>query len=293
MEENSIKPAQFNWYPGHMAKAKREILEVLPLVDIVLELRDARIPLASKNPMIDEMLKNKPRLILLNKSTLADSNRTKEWISSLTTQNVYALDIDSISGFNMKKIQPFIKEILKDKLEAYAKKGLVNKSLRALVLGIPNVGKSTFINTMARKKVAKTGDKPGVTKNQTWLKISDSLQFLDTPGILWPKFESQEVGLKLALCGSIKDEILDIEEVTNFGISYIKDNYSMYLKNRYNLNDLDITNLDSTQIIQEIAKKRGCLLKGNEFDYERVYTIFLNDVRSNRIGAMTFEKAEK
>lgn len=293
MEENSIKPAQFNWYPGHMAKAKREILEVLPLVDIVLELRDARIPLASKNPMIDEMLKNKPRLILLNKSTLADSNRTKEWISSLTTQNVYALDIDSISGFNMKKIQPFIKEILKDKLEAYAKKGLVNKSLRALVLGIPNVGKSTFINTMARKKVAKTGDKPGVTKNQTWLKISDSLQFLDTPGILWPKFESQEVGLKLALCGSIKDEILDIEEVTNFGISYIKDNYSMYLKKRYNLNDLDITNLDSTQIIQEIAKKRGCLLKGNEFDYERVYTIFLNDVRSNRIGAMTFEKAEK
>lgn len=293
MEENSIKPAQFNWYPGHMAKAKREILEVLPLVDIVLELRDARIPLASKNPMIDEMLKNKPRLILLNKSTLADSNRTKEWISSLTTQNVYALDIDSISGFNMKKIQPFIKKILKDKLEAYAKKGLVNKSLRALVLGIPNVGKSTFINTMARKKVAKTGDKPGVTKNQTWLKISDSLQFLDTPGILWPKFESQEVGLKLALCGSIKDEILDIEEVTNFGISYIKDNYSMYLKNRYNLNDLDITNLDSTQIIQEIAKKRGCLLKGNEFDYERVYTIFLNDVRSNRIGAMTFEKAEK
>lgn len=293
MEENSIKPAQFNWYPGHMAKAKREILEVLPLVDIVLELRDARIPLASKNPMIDEMLKNKPRLILLNKSTLADSNRTKEWISSLTTQNVYALDIDSISGFNMKKIQPFIKEILKDKLEAYAKKGLVNKSLRALVLGIPNVGKSTFINTMARKKVAKTGDKPGVTKNQTWLKISDSLQFLDTPGILWPKFESQEVGLKLALCGSIKDEILDIEEVANFGISYIKDNYSMYLKNRYNLNDLDITNLDSTQIIQEIAKKRGCLLKGNEFDYERVYTIFLNDVRSNRIGAMTFEKAEK
>lgn len=293
MEENSIKPAQFNWYPGHMAKAKREILEVLPLVDIVLELRDARIPLASKNPMIDEMLKNKPRLILLNKSTLADSNRTKEWISSLTTQNVFALDIDSISGFNMKKIQPFIKEILKDKLEAYAKKGLVNKSLRALVLGIPNVGKSTFINTMARKKVAKTGDKPGVTKNQTWLKISDSLQFLDTPGILWPKFESQEVGLKLALCGSIKDEILDIEEVTNFGISYIKDNYSMYLKNRYNLNDLDITNLDSTQIIQEIAKKRGCLLKGNEFDYERVYTIFLNDVRSNRIGAMTFEKAEK
>lgn len=292
MEENNIKPAQFNWYPGHMAKAKREILEVLPLVDIVLELRDARIPLASKNPMIDEMLKNKPRLILLNKATLADGNKTKEWISTLTTQNVYALDIDSISGFNMKRIQPFIKEILKDKLDAYAKKGLVNKSLRALVLGIPNVGKSTFINTMARKKVAKTGDKPGVTKSQSWLKISDSLQFLDTPGILWPKFESQEVGLKLALCGSIKDEILDIEEVANFGITYIKDNYPQYLKNRYNLNDLDFSALDSMQIIQEIAKKRGCLLKGNEFDYKRVYTIILNDVRSNRIGAMTFEKAK-
>lgn len=280
-----------HWYPGHMAKAKREITEVLPLVDIVLELRDARIPSSSKNPMIDDILKNKPRLILLNKATLADNKKTQNWISYLTNDNTYALDIDSISGYNMKQIQPFIKEILKDKLQSLAKKGLVNKNIRALVVGIPNVGKSTFINYMAKKKVAKTGDKPGVTKNQTWLKISDSLQFLDTPGILWPKFESQDVGIKLSICGSIKDEIVDLHLVTLYALRIIEEKYPQFLMERYNLPDVDLTDdLDGMKVATLIAKKRGCLLKGGEYDFERVFTLVINDIRSNRIGRMTLEE---
>lgn len=283
------------WYPGHMAKAKREITEVLPLVDIVLELRDARIPISSKNPMIDDILKNKPRLVLLNKATLADPKDTAKWIKSITKGNVYALDIDSISGYNMNKIQPLIKEILKERLQAYASKGLTNKSLRALVVGIPNVGKSTFINTMAKRKVAKTGDKPGVTKTQVWLKITDSLQFLDTPGILWPKFESDEVGCKLSICGSIKDEIVDLAHVALEAIRYMNIYYPEKLMNRYNLSQEDINLFDENDLLpiaEAIAKKRGCLLKGNEYDYDRVFNLIMNDIRNNRIGAMSFEKVE-
>lgn len=281
------------WYPGHMAKAKREITEVLPLVDIVLEIRDARIPISSKNPMIDEILKNKPRLILLNKATLADKTDTKKWLNELTKGNVYALDIDSITGFNMNKIQPLIREILKERLDALREKGLVNKSLKALVVGIPNVGKSTFINTMAKRKVAKTGDKPGVTKSQTWLRISDNLQFLDTPGILWPKFESQEVGINLAICGSIKDEIVDLSLVTLSALKYIYKYYPSFLKERYSLEDSNLyldENDSALPIADAIAKKRGCLLKKNEYDYDRVFTLVMNDIRNDRIGAMTFEK---
>lgn len=285
-----------NWYPGHMAKAKREITEVLHLVDIVLEIRDARIPISSKNPMIDEIVKNKPRLILLNKATLADKADTKKWISYLTKDNTYALDIDSINGYNLNKIQPLIKEILKDKLEAWAKKGLVNKSLRALVLGIPNVGKSTFINSMAKRKVAKTGDKPGVTRTQTWLKISDSLQFLDTPGILWPKFESQEVAINLSICGSIKDEIVDLSLITLQALKYIYKYYRSFLVEQYGIDEAELY-LDEDDsalpIASAIAKRRGCLLKKNEYDYDRVFTLVMNDIRNNRIGAMTFEKVEQ
>lgn len=293
-DEKRVTTTNINWYPGHMAKAKREIAEVLPLVDIVLELRDARIPSSSKNPMIDDILKNKPRLILLNKATLADPKETKAWINALTGDDIYALDIDSISGYNMKQIQPFIKKILAPKLEAYAKKGLVNKSLRALVVGIPNVGKSTFINSMAKKKVAKTGDKPGVTKAQSWLKISDSLQFLDTPGILWPKFESQDVGIKLSICGSIKDEIVDLQMVCLHALRIIEKKYHSLLEKRYGISIDEFSgDKDGMEIATLIAQKRGCLLKGNQYDYERVFTLVMNDIRSNRIGAMTFESANE
>ncbi len=283
--------AQFQWYPGHMAKASRELKEVLPLVDIVLELRDARIPLSSKNPQIDEIIGNKYRLILLNKASLADKSETKLWIKSLEKENTYALDIDSINGYNMDKIYSYVQKILAEKLEKLAAKGLTNKTIRAAVVGIPNVGKSTFINKLTGKKVTITGDKPGVTKHLNWFNVNNNFQILDTPGILWPKFESEEVGIKLSLCQGIKDEIIDTYKVCDWALMYMKNNYKSLLINRYSLTDLDIYE-DGYQMMEDIAKKRGFIQKGAKIDFERTVTYVLNDIRSTKIGMMTFEKCE-
>lgn len=283
--------AQFQWYPGHMAKASRELKEVLPLVDIVLELRDARIPLSSKNPQIDEIIGSKHRLILLNKSSLADKSETRNWIKSLEKENTYALDIDSINGYNMDKIYSTVLKILADKLQKLAEKGLTNKTIRAAVVGIPNVGKSTFINKLTGKKVTITGDKPGVTKHLNWFNVNPNFQILDTPGILWPKFESEEVGIKLSLCQGIKDEIIDTYKVCDWALMYMKNNYSNLLINRYSLTDLD-SYLDGYQMMEDIARKRGFIQKGARIDFERTVTYVLNDIRSTKIGMMTFEKCE-
>lgn len=282
--------AQFQWYPGHMAKASRELKEILPLVDIVLELRDARIPESSKNPQIDELIQSKYRLILLNKASLADKLETKKWIKSLTKDNTFALDIDSIDGYNMNKIIPTVKTILKDKLDKLAEKGLVNKTLRAAVVGIPNVGKSTFINKLTGKMVTITGDKPGVTKHLNWFKASEDFQILDTPGILWPKFESEEVGIKLVLCQGIKDEIVDTYKVAVYSLLYMAQNYPDQLKDRYKLDDLDTTD-GGIHLIEAIALKRGFIQKGARIDYERTITSVLNEVRSCKLGMMSFEKS--
>ena len=281
---------EFQWYPGHMAKAKRELTEVLPLADIVLELRDSRIPLSSKNPMVDEICKNKPRLILLNKADLADKEETKKWVKALERDNVYALDIDAVSGYNMKLINKKINEVLKEKIEANLRKGLVNKTIRAIVIGIPNVGKSTFINYVVKRKVAKVGDKPGVTKNLVWLTASDNLQILDSPGILWPKFESEEVGIKLSICQGIKDEIVDLSKVVVYLIDYLKVEYKDKFMARFNLEDSDLE-LESYDLLDRIAIKKGFILKGNNIDYDRCINFILNDIRKNKIGAITFEKS--
>ena len=283
--------AQFQWYPGHMAKASRELKEVLPLVDIVLELRDARIPLSSKNPQIDEIIGSKHRLILLNKASLADKSETRTWIKNLEKENTYALDIDSINGYNMDKIYSCVQKILAEKLEKLAQKGLTNKTIRAAVVGIPNVGKSTFINKLTGKKVTITGDKPGVTKHLNWFNVNSNFQILDTPGILWPKFESEEVGIKLSLCQGIKDEIIDTYKVCDWALMYMKNNYRSMLINRYSLTDLDIYE-DGYQMMEDIAKKRGFIQKGAKIDFERTVTYVLNDIRSTKIGMMTFEKCE-
>ncbi|MGL4950006.1 MAG: ribosome biogenesis GTPase YlqF, partial [Anaeroplasmataceae bacterium] len=216
-----------------MAKARREITEKLQLVDIIIELRDARIPYSSKNPMVDEIIKNKPRLIILNKSSMADSNETKKWIQHLSNDNSLCLDIDCIDNHNISKIIPMIRKVLENKITKSLSRGLSGDYFKALVLGIPNVGKSTFINTLSKRKAAKTGDKPGVTKGQSWIKISDELMLLDTPGILWPKFEDQEVGLKLSICGSIKDEVVDLEFVSMKAIEYLIKLYPKFLEKRY------------------------------------------------------------
>ena len=277
------------WFPGHMAKAKREILGLMKLVDVVIELKDARIPNSSTNPMINEIVGNKPRLILLNKSDMADKKITKDWINYYKLNNIIALDIDSISGYNIQNIIPYLKLVLKDEFQKRIQKGITKTSIRAMILGIPNVGKSTLINKLAKRKAVNVGDKPGVTKTQSWIKISNDLELLDTPGILWPKFEDRQVGIKLAMAGSIKDEILDLQELSVLTIDFMKENYPNLLQERYKLDDLTI---DSNQLLENIAIKRGCILKGGVPDLERVEKLIMNEFRDLKIGRMSYEKPE-
>lgn len=282
---------QYNiqWFPGHMAKAKREISQMMKLVDLVIELKDARIPYSSTNPMINEIIGNKPRLILLNKSDMADKSITKKWIDYYKKNNIIALDIDSITGYNIKNIIPYAKIVLSDEFKKREAKGIKKTSIRAMILGIPNVGKSTLINKLAKRKAVNVGDKPGVTKTQSWIKISPELDLLDTPGILWPKFEDKEVGIKLAMCGSIKDDILDLEALSINSLDYLKENYPDNLKNRYNLEDISIS---SNELLEVIANKRGCILKGGIPDLERVEKLIMNELRDLKIGRMSYEKPE-
>lgn len=277
------------WFPGHMAKAKREIKENIKLVDLIIELKDARIPYSSTNPMVDEIVGNKPRLILLCKSSIADPKITKEWMDYYKSLNILSLDIDSITGYNVKNVVPYARLALKEVFEKREAKGIKSKQIKALIIGIPNVGKSTLINTLAKRKAVAVGDRPGVTKSQTWIKITDDLFLLDTPGILWPKFEDQMVGLKLAMCGSIKDEILDMEYITDESVRYLSIHYPNLLMDRYGLTEL---NEDPIVVLEAIGKKRGCMLKGGLIDLDRVRTIVMNELRSMKIGAMSYEKPE-
>ena len=288
-EEKSFQRSVINWFPGHMAKARREIVESLNKVDLVFELYDARIPYSSKNPMVDEIVKNKPRVVLLNKAGIADNNVTKEWIDYYKSLGVYALDIDSINGYNIGKIPEYANKALKETFEKREKRGIRSKQIKALIIGIPNVGKSTLINKLAKRKAVNVGDKPGVTKAQSWIKVNEDLFLLDTPGVLWPKFEDQMVGLRLAICGSIKDEILNTNDIALGAISIIKERYANLLMERYKLTDL---NKDDLLILEDIARNRGCLLKGGEPDYLRTAVLFINDLRNIRIGRMSYEKPE-
>ena len=282
--------AQIQWFPGHMAKARREITEKLKLVDIVLEILDARVPISSANPMMKEILKDKPTLILLNKANLADKKVTNKWISYFKEQGIKALDIDLIDNYNVNKIVPACYEVLDEKIKQAKAKGYANFKVRALVVGIPNVGKSTFINTLARRKAAVVGDKPGVTKSQTWIKINDSLELLDTPGILWPKFENETVAHNLALCGAIKDDILPLDDVISYGLSFMQKYYPDNLNNRYGVTVTP--EMELLDIYDVIGRKRNCLLKGNQIDYERVINLVLYDLRHNKLGAMSYDRNE-
>jgi ribosome biogenesis GTPase A len=282
--------AQIQWFPGHMAKARREITEKLKLVDIVLEILDARVPISSRNPMMGEILKDKPTLVLLNKANLADKKVTLEWIEYFKNNGIKALDIDLIDNYNVNKIIPACNEVLAKEIEAAKAKGYSNFKIRALVVGIPNVGKSTFINTLAKRKAAVTGDKPGVTKSQTWIKINNSLELLDTPGILWPKFENEVVAHNLALCGAIKDDILPLDDVISYGLQFMQKYYPDNLNNRYQVNvTADMELLD---IYEVIGRRRNCLLKGNQIDYDRVVNLVLFDLRHNKLGAMSYDRCD-
>ncbi|MEY8507317.1 ribosome biogenesis GTPase YlqF [Lachnospiraceae bacterium 42-17] len=275
----------FQWYPGHMTKAKRMMQENIKLIDLVIELVDARIPLSSRNPDIDELGKNKARLILLNKADLAEDRWNDAWIRYFEEKGFSALKVNSKKGGGLKAIQGVIADACKEKIERDRKRGILNRPVRAMVVGIPNVGKSTFINTLAGKACTKTGNKPGVTKGKQWIRLNKQVELLDTPGILWPKFEDQTVGLKLAYIGSIKDEILNTEELCVLLIRFLKENYPEVLKEKYGIEASD----DPYVMLRGIAENRHCLVRGNEFDTEKAALLMLDDFRGGRLGRLTLE----
>ncbi len=280
----------YQWYPGHMTKAKRMMQEDIKLIDLVIELVDARVPLSSRNPDIDELGKNKSRLILLNKADLADKNANKKWGEYFQGKGYFVQEVDSRSGAGMKAISAIIQEACKDKIERDRKRGIKNRPVRAMVVGIPNVGKSTFINTYAGKACAKTGNKPGVTKGKQWIRLNKNVELLDTPGILWPKFEDQAVGLRLALIGSINDEILNIDELAMELITFLKNQYPGTLEKRFQLDESE--EKSAVQILEEIARVRGCLIRGGELDYGKASKLLMDDFRSGKLGRVTLELPE-
>ncbi|WP_028392872.1 ribosome biogenesis GTPase YlqF [Bacillus cihuensis] len=275
------------WFPGHMAKARREVTEKLKLVDIIYELVDARIPLSSRNPMIDEIIQHKPRVILLNKADMADPVRTKEWLAYYQSQGKKAIAINSQEGQGLGQITAASKELLKDKFDRMKAKGIKPRAIRAMIVGIPNAGKSTLINRLAKKNIAKTGNTPGVTKAQQWIKVGKELELLDTPGILWPKFEDQEVGMKLALTGAIKDTLLNLHEISLYGLRFLEREYPARLKERYNL---DVIPTETVELFDAIGKFRGCLAGGGMVDYDKTAELVVREIRSQKMGSLTFEK---
>ncbi|MDG5788210.1 ribosome biogenesis GTPase YlqF [Evansella sp. AB-P1] len=274
------------WYPGHMAKARREAKEKLKLIDVVIELVDARIPLSSRNPVIDELAKGKPRIMLLNKTDLADPKINELWTSYFKEKDFAVLQIDAQKGTGVKKVPPLVLQQATPLLNKWKAKGMNPRPIRALILGIPNVGKSTIINRLANKKIAKIGDKPGVTKAQQWIKVGKEMELLDTPGILWPKFEDEAVGFRLALTGAIKEEIFDFQESTLFLLRFLSKYYPERLKARY---QLDLIPEDVVELYDVIGRKRGCLMSGGLIDYDKVAEILFREFRSGTLGKISLE----
>ncbi|MGL4873865.1 MAG: ribosome biogenesis GTPase YlqF [Clostridium sp.] len=276
-----------NWFPGHMKKTQREIKDNLKVVDAVIEIRDARIARSSANPDIDKLVENKPRLILLNKSDLAQKEVTKAWMKDLKRDNVMAIEVNCLKGIGMNKIKPALEELLKEKLDRMKRKGLKSLTIRVMVVGIPNVGKSTFINKLARNSIAKTGDRPGVTKNKQWIKTSIGVELLDTPGVLWPKFEDDETALNLAFTGAIKDEIMDTEDLSYRLIERMSMYYGELLKERFKIDEIYE---DPLETLNAIGKKRGCIVKGGEIDYTRLAVMLLDEFRGGKMGNISLER---
>ncbi len=279
----------FQWYPGHMTKARRMMQENIKLIDLIIELVDARIPLSSRNPDIDDLGKGKARLILLNKADLAEDRLNDVWIEYFKERGYSAVKVNSKKGGGIKSIQSVIQEACREKTERDRKRGILNRPVRAMVVGIPNVGKSTFINALAGKACTKTGNKPGVTKGKQWIRLNKSVELLDTPGILWPKFEDQEVGLKLAFIGSIKDEILQTEELAAELVKFMTKFYPGVLEEKYDIPEPS----DGYKCLTDIAKSRHCLVRGSELDTEKAASILLDDFRGGRLGRITLETPEE
>lgn len=299
MEQNMPK-TNINWYPGHMAKTKKQIVEDLKLIDIVIELLDARIPISSQNPDIREMVGNKKKIVLLNKSDLADEKENIKWVKYFVKEGTKAILTDSNSGVGVQELVREIKEMAKEDLNEMAKKGRVGKSIRVMILGIPNVGKSSLINRISKKTSAGVGNKPGFTKQTQWIRLSDNIELLDTPGVLWPKFESNEVALNLSFTGTIKDEVLERTEIAFYLVKYLLENEEEKILERYKLTKEDINNIRQNvqnpneqiaEIVNLIARKRGAIVSGGHIDEEKVAGIIIDDFRTGKIGRITLEKA--
>lgn len=277
------------WFPGHMAKARRQIEEKLNLVDLVIELVDARAPISSQNPMLQQVIKDKPKMVVLMKRDLADREETDKWIKHFKEKGIQALAVNVNDKSDIQQTIQMAKEIGKKNLENLVKRGAQPRPVRAMIIGIPNVGKSTLINRFANRKIAKIGDRPGITKHQLWIKLNKDFELLDTPGILWPKFEDQEVGIKLAAIGTIKDQLLSLQDVTAYLIKYMQEHYPDSLEERYGLNsDSD----DMWDIFETIGKKRGALESGGHVNFDKVAEIVLGDLRTGRLGNITLESKE-
>ena len=272
------------WYPGHMTKAKRAMKEDIKLIDLVIELVDARVPLSSRNPDIDDLARGKARMVLLNKSDLADERVNAQWAAWFEAKNIHAVKVDSRNKGTLKQVQSVVQEACKEKIERDRKRGIMNRPIRTMVVGIPNVGKSTFINSFAGKACAKTGNKPGVTKGNQWIRLNKSLELLDTPGILWPKFEDQVVGIRLALIGSINDEILNKDELALELIRFLQKKYPNVLEDKYQTDASD-----AVGILNQIAKARACLSKGGELDLAKASRLLIDDFRNGKLGKITLE----
>lgn len=282
----SEKKTNINWYPGHMQKAKRQMQDSLKLVDIVIEMRDARIPFSSENPMLLDIIDQKPRLIILTKKDMADPVRTKEWLEYFNSQGIYALAVDSNSD-NLKKIIPgVVKEILKDKLERAKARGIRKKMLRAMVAGIPNVGKSTLINNIVKKKVAKVENRPGVTRSLQWIKLNEDVELLDTPGVLWPRFNDEKVAYNLALVGSLNDQVVDKRAIVCYAIEHLYDYYPGVLKERY---DIVLDKKDPMKILNNIALSKKIFKLDNELDIKKTVDFILTDIRNDKLKNVTWE----
>lgn len=273
--------ATIQWFPGHMSKARRQVQENLKHVDFVTILVDARLPLSSQNPMLTKIVGDKPKLLILNKSDLADNNRTKEWRTYFEKQGIKTLAINSKEQSTVKLVTDAAKSLMSEKIQRLRERGIQKETLRTMIIGIPNAGKSTLMNRLAGKKIAVVGNKPGVTKGQQWLKSNKDLEILDTPGILWPKFEDELVGLKLALTGAIKDQLLPMDEVTIFGLNYFKTYYPERLDERFKGIDLEE---EAPEIIMEMTQKLGF-----REDYDRFYSLFVKDVRDGKLGRYTLD----
>ncbi|SOC35487.1 ribosome biogenesis GTPase YlqF [Ureibacillus acetophenoni] len=274
------------WFPGHMAKARREVQEQLKLVDIVFELIDARLPLSSRNPMIDEVINQKPRLLILNKADMADEAETRKWVQYFADKGHTAVAINSFEGKGLQSVTKAAKEILAPKWERMKLKGMKPRAIRAMIVGIPNVGKSTLINRLAKKNIAKTGNMPGVTKAQQWIKVGKEIELLDTPGILWPKFEDQEVGLKLAITGAIKDAVTNMEDIAVYGLRFLSIHYPNRMDERYGITSVSE---DLVETFDHIGKLRRVYGPGGEIDYDKVAELIVRDIRDQHLGKLSFD----